>query len=152
MTVRHFQLLVLASTFLYGAFLALPFVGWAAPKPEIEQVLSYAYFGAPPFAYHPFTFVAFFASRLAIAFGLIAFFTWARPAFLAWLVLTVVHSAVGGLYVVPALDATVGYLVTLIDGVLLGIAYSKHFEGLWRKDGEAQQRVPADRPASRGGG
>jgi hypothetical protein len=141
MTVRQFQLLVLTTTVAYGIYLTSPFLGWPPVDAQSEKLLSWSFYGAPAFASHPFVFVALFVARLSVAYGLAAFFTWSRPAFLGWLLVTLVHSALSGLLVIDATWATVGYMLAIADGAILGVAYSKHFEGLWKTDGNETRQL-----------
>ncbi len=136
MTLRIYQMLVIGSLLLYGIWRLLPYTGWTITE-EAFAALQYAGAGAWSFTWHPLFSITEFAIRAAATLGMFLLLTWGRSLFVVWLAAGVVIGPVSGVIVVPAVDNAVGYLSTLIDGVLVVLSFSQPIGRLYRIDGHA---------------
>lgn len=78
-------------------------------------------------------YVLYFAARLLIMFGLLTFHPTARTLFLFLAVVTVGMSMFWGFRVIAPIEAPFLILVTLVDGIILALAYYSPASNRFRK-------------------
>ncbi|WP_348675926.1 hypothetical protein [uncultured Abyssibacter sp.] len=133
MNLRTFQATVAAGFIACLVWWLLPYVGWTV-NPLTAEALQFAGAGAIDGALHPAWFIAFLIARIIATIGMLLFFKWGRLLFAVWLLAGFPLGLVSGVYVSPAIDSTIGYLTSLLDGVVLALAYFSPVSVLFRSD------------------
>ena len=119
---RLFQVMVLSSTVFFAVWFFLPF--WSGYLSEDQYRLAeYNGYGAVLPIHHPLFYGAWFCLLLIAALGLYFFQNWARHLFLALSFLNLAFAPFSGFVVLAPLDALFSATVSLLDGVILAMAY-----------------------------
>jgi hypothetical protein len=117
---KLFQYLVITSILLQAIWYFLPY-SWGYIYTE-EQLTLLSWHGHESYfdIYGPLPYLI--TSLYLVAFiGLFIFKKWGRNLFLALTVFTIFP--IWGFLVSPAIDGSIGYLISLVDGAILSIAY-----------------------------
>jgi hypothetical protein len=118
----RFRALVVAWALLYGWWTALPYTAWKQPE-AVREALQYSGRGAllPPSELVADLFVI---GALAAAIGLLFFRRWGRMLLAGTTLVSVMHAPLAGVGVSGPVDGTVGFVMTLLNGALLALAYA----------------------------
>lgn len=120
--IRTFQGLVLATTVLYVVWFFSP--DWIRYLDDIEQeAMRNAGYGAALPVYHPLYYGTWFVLWIAAAFGMIALQNWARFLYLSLAVAGIGVTFYSGLIVQSPLDGVYTIATSILDGVVLCIAF-----------------------------
>jgi hypothetical protein len=120
--IRIFRVLIVATLLLQIVWFILPY-GWTyLYEGDAITLLSWNNYGAyiDHNGYLPYLIVV---AYIAASVGLMLFKKWARVLFLCLTIGTIVLTPFLGFTVTPALDASIGYIVSLADGAILALAY-----------------------------
>jgi hypothetical protein len=88
---------------------------------------------------HPVYYGAWFTAWLVTYLGISFFQNWARHTYLALTIFGLLLIPFSGYVVALPLDYLLGSIVTVFDGVILGMAYSSPFSNTFKK---CKGRVP----------
>ena len=131
--IRVFQLLCIASAFLYVTYLALPHVGLRYSAQE-AQLLRMSGYGGLPFIQHPVFYLSFGVAKFIATVALVFFLPWGR-----WLLVVIVLAGLAslpftGISVGTPLDGIIASLLTLCDGAVIALAFSPPLAGAMRRN------------------
>ena len=117
-----FRYIVIGSLILYLIWFAMPYLWIYFYEGEELNLLSWASYGAKFDIEGPIQYIIVLA-YVVVSIGLVQLKKWARTAFLALTVVSIVLSGVWGFLVSPPIDAAIGYIVSMSDGAILTMAY-----------------------------
>lgn len=117
-----FRYIVIGSLILYVIWFAMPYSWIYFYEGEELNLLAWANYGAKFDVEGPIPYIVLLAYTV-VSIGLVLLKKWARTAFLALTVGSVVLSGIWGFLVSPPVDAALGYIVAMSDGSILTIAY-----------------------------
>ncbi|MBI5041524.1 MAG: hypothetical protein HZB57_10130 [Gammaproteobacteria bacterium] len=119
---RWFRLLIVFSSVIYCALLALPSFdkNWISERGL--DVLSYTGYGAL-FDFSESILWSFVAIWFACAIGLFFFWPWARLLFSVWMIISTGLSLTGGLQIHTSVEALLVSTSNIFDGMLLATAW-----------------------------
>ncbi len=133
MNLRTFQATTATGFIAFLVWWVLPLVGWTV-NPQAAEALQFAGVGALDAATHPAWYFAFLVVRVIATIGLLLVFKWGRLVFAISLLAGLPFGLFSGVYVAPAIDSTIGYLSSLLDGAVLALAYFSPVSALFRND------------------
>jgi len=119
---RTFRLLVAASAFLYLGWIVLPHLPRAF-IPEVRPLLEKSGYGGADWVTAPWFYLGLGGAKMLASLGLFMFLAWGRWLFLAATVVAIASIFFAGISVASPLDGLVGFVATLVDGAILGLAF-----------------------------
>lgn len=139
-----FRILVVASAVLAIAGHVLPYVDAGLYDPEVADLRAWDGFKAiAPFG--GIIQLAFGAADVVLPALLCLFVSWARRAYLIYILITIAAGFVWGIRVSTPLEGTIWYAVSLVDGAILAMAYLTSVASRFERVA-AQQGAPGDGP------
>jgi hypothetical protein len=120
--ISLFKVLVVLSYAIYVVFFWLPEFDFYIYDQDTIDILSWSGFGAL-LAPNNLIGYLFFVGYSVILIGLLLFKNWARLSFVVITIASVLFTAIQGIQVMPAIEATIQYITTLIDGATIAIMY-----------------------------
>lgn len=123
-----FRYIVIGSMILYLIWFAMPYTWGYFYGREQLNLLSWANYGARFDIEGPIPYIVILA-YMVVSIGLVLLKKWARTAFLALTVGSVVLSGIWGFRVSPPLDAALGDIMAMSDGAILTMAYLTRLGG-----------------------
>lgn len=120
--MNFFRWLVVFSMMVFCFWFFLPFAPVRVP-PDIQSILLFNGYDALVSLSHPVVVICSFTLRAVVTIGLFLYFRWSFLLFVLWLLANALLSPLGGVIVSTGGDAVVGYMATLLDGVLLCLSY-----------------------------
>lgn len=125
--MNGFRIFVIVTTLFFCAWFFLPFAPVQASE-DVQRILSLSGYGASIDLNQPVVYVVSFLLRMVAMVGLFLCARWAVLLLGVWLLLNIFLSLFGGVVVYTGFDTMIGYIATLLDGILLSFAYFK----VWR--------------------
>ena len=119
---KIFLTLVITALVLQVSWFFLPYSWNYIYNKEELALLSWHGYGAYLDIYGPIPYLILVLYG-AVSIGLVYFKKWARTAFVALTVISIITTPLWGFAVSPAIDGIIGYIITLADGAVLSIAF-----------------------------
>ena len=126
--MNRFRAITLASTLVFCIWFFLPFAPLVVSE-DVRRILSLSGYGAFISLSHPVIFICSFAWRIAAMVGIFLYKRWSVPLLGIWLLINILLSPFGGVVVYTGIDTMVGYIATLLDGIVLCLAYLNVWQG-----------------------
>ena len=117
-----FSRLVIASAVTYTAWFFIPFAWGYLYDYSILDLLVWNSFGSKVNVNGPIPYIVGLV-YVASYFGLLSYKPWGRTLFVVLAIFNIVSTPLWGLQVVGTYDASLGYLVSVLDGAIITMAY-----------------------------